>query len=71
VANAGVMLGTLTQMPVIGIILDAHWKGAIVNGVRQYDLAAFQFALLFLSAWIAIAFVLLLFTRETHAQQTA
>lgn len=71
VANAGVMLGTLTQMPVIGVILDAHWKGAIVNGARQYDLAAFQFALLFLSAWITIAFVLLLFTRETHAQQTA
>jgi len=69
VANAGVMLGTLTQMPVIGLILDAHWKGAVVNGARQYDLAAFQLALLFLFAWIAVAFVLLLLTRETHAQQ--
>jgi sugar phosphate permease len=71
VANAGVMLGTLIQMPVIGVILDAHWKGAIVNGARQYDLAAFQFALLFLFAWIAVSFALLLLTRETHAKQMA
>lgn len=69
VANAGVMLGTLVQMPVIGLILDANWKGVIVDGVRQYDLAAFRSALLFLFAWIALAFVLLLATRETHAQQ--
>jgi MFS family permease len=69
IANAGVMLGTLTQMPMIGLILDAHWKGAIVSGVREYDLAAFQFALLFLFGWIALAFLLLLFTRETHARQ--
>ncbi len=69
VANAGVMLGTLIQMPVIGLILDAHWKGAIVAGVRQYDRAAFQSALLFLFAWIAVALVLLLATRETHAKQ--
>mgnify|MGYP005812491399 CR=1 FL=1 len=69
VANAGVMLGTLIQMPVIGLILDAHWNGVIVNGVRQYDLPAFRSALLFLFVWIALAFVLLLATRETHAQQ--
>lgn len=69
VANAGVMLGTLTQMPVIGLILDAHWKGAAVNGVRRYDQAAFQVALLFLFAWIVTSFVLLLLTRETHARQ--
>lgn len=69
VANAGVMVGTLIQMPVIGLILDAHWNGVSVNGVRQYDLAAFQLALLFLLGWITMSFVLLLFTRETHAQQ--
>ncbi|MGE5339736.1 MAG: MFS transporter [Gemmatimonadota bacterium] len=71
VANAGVMLGTLIQMPVIGLILDAHWNGAIVDGVRQYDLSAFRPALTFLFAWMAVAFVLLLLTRETNARQTA
>ncbi len=42
IVNAGVMVGALVQMPVIGAILDANWHGTIVNGVRQYDAAAFQ-----------------------------
>lgn len=67
--NAGVMVGTLTQMPVIGMILDAHWNGIAVNGVRQYDLPAFRYALLFLFGWIALSFLLLLMTRETGARQ--
>jgi hypothetical protein len=64
VVNAGVMLGTLIQMPVIGLILDAHWQGVIVNGVRQYDVAAFQAGLVFLLAWIGVAMLLLAVTRE-------
>jgi hypothetical protein len=64
VVNAGVMLGTLVQMPVIGLILDARWQGVTVNGVRQYDVAAFQAGLVFLLAWIAAAMLLLAATRE-------
>ena len=65
VVNAGVMLGTLVQMPVIGLILDARWQGMAVNGVRQYDVGAFQAGLVFLLAWIAAAVLLLLLgTRE-------
>jgi len=64
VVNAGVMLGTLVQMPVIGLILDARWQGVVVNGVRQYDVAAFQAGLYFLLAWIAAAMLLLAVTRE-------
>jgi MFS family permease len=66
VVNAGVMLGTLVQMPVIGLILDANWRGVSVNGVRQYDVAAFQSGLLFLLAWIAAAVLLLVLTREAR-----
>lgn len=68
-ANTGVMLGTLVQMPVVGFILDAHWKGVVVDRVRQYDQAAFQAALWFLFVWVAVGFVALLLTRETHAKQ--
>ena len=65
VVNAGVMLGTLVQMPVIGLILDARWQGVAINGVRQYDVGAFQAGLVFLLAWIAAAVLLLLLgTRE-------
>ena len=64
VVNAGAMLGTLVQMPVIGLILDARWQGVVINGVRQYDVAAFRAGLVFLLAWIAVAMLLLLATRE-------
>jgi MFS family permease len=69
VVNAGVMVGTLVQMPVIGIILDANWRGEIAHGVRQYDTAAFQAGLVFLTAWIAVALlVLLVATREPRGR---
>jgi len=64
VVNAGVMLGTLVQMPVIGLILDSRWQGVAVAGVRQYDVAAFQAGLVFLLSWIAAAMLLLAATRE-------
>jgi MFS family permease len=64
VVNAGVMVGTLVQMPVIGLILDAHWRGVAVNGVRQYDVGAYQAGLVFLLAWLAVATLLLAATRE-------
>ncbi|MFN7570563.1 MAG: MFS transporter [Betaproteobacteria bacterium] len=66
--NAGVMFGTLVQMPVIGLILDYYWQGVVVDGVRQYGLEAFQAGLLFLAGWIVVSFLLLLATRETHAR---
>jgi sugar phosphate permease len=67
VVNAGVMLGTLVQMPVIGLILDARWQGIAVGGVRQYDVSAFQAGLAFLLAWIAVAMPLLAAIRERRA----
>jgi sugar phosphate permease len=67
VVNAGAMLGTLVQMPVIGLILDARWQGVVVNGVRQYDVAAFRAGLVFLLAWIAVAMLLLRATREQRS----
>jgi len=70
-ANLGVMTGTLVQMPLIGVILDLNWRGELAGGVRVYDLAAYQSALLFLAAWTALSTVLLIFTRETHARQAS
>jgi MFS family permease len=64
VVNAGVMVGTLVQMPLIGVILDANWRGVVVNGVRQYDAEAYQAGLFFLLGWIVLALLLLAATRE-------
>jgi len=69
VVNAGVMVGALVQMPLIGVILDAHWQGVAVDGVRQYGIEAFQLALLLLAGWMAVSYALLLATRDTNAAQ--
>jgi len=66
VVNLGVMVGALVQMPVIGLILDAHWQGVTIDGVRQYDVAAFQAGLVFLLVWMVLALLLLAATREVH-----
>jgi sugar phosphate permease len=66
VVNLGVMVGALVQMPVIGFILDAHWQGVTIDGVRQYDVAAFQAGLVFLLVWMALALLLLAATREVN-----
>jgi sugar phosphate permease len=68
-ANLGVMSGTLIQMPLIGLILDQLWRGTTANGVRVYDLAAYQTALSLLAGWVVLSTILLAFTRETYARQ--
>ena len=70
VVNAGVMVGALTLMPLIGAMLDWQWQGVAIQGVRQYGLQAFQSAWLLLAGWMAVSFVLLLLTRETQARQS-
>ncbi|MEY2896883.1 MAG: hypothetical protein RL669_1152 [Pseudomonadota bacterium] len=67
--NMGVMTGTLIQMPLLGVLLDARWDGALVNGVRQYAPEAYQAGWWVLFAWLLAAVALLSFTRETHARQ--
>jgi nitrate/nitrite transporter NarK len=72
IVNMGVMTGGLVMQPLAGWVLDRYWTGALTpGGARLYDLAAYRntFSLLFL--WGALAFVLLLLTRETHCKQAA
>jgi MFS family permease len=67
--NMGVMVGPLTQQPVIGWILDRHWGGAMIDGIRVYDMDAFKLAFAFLLVWVVIAFIALLMTRESNCRQ--
>jgi MFS family permease len=68
VHNMGVMMGTLIQLPLLGVILDGHWRGAMSNGVRQYDLLAFKLAFTALFLWIVCSVLSLLLARETSAK---
>ncbi|MGH6609626.1 MAG: MFS transporter, partial [Burkholderiaceae bacterium] len=69
--NMGVMMGPLVQMPLIGHILDSHWRGALIDGVRQYDAAAYQSSWLLLAGWSLLSVLLLLFTQEARANKKA
>lgn len=67
--NMGVMLGPLTQQPVIGWILDRYWGGAVSGGIRIYEMQAYKLAFAFLFLWVITAFIALLFTRESNCKQ--
>ncbi len=71
IVNMGVMTGGLVMQPLVGWMLDRYWMGALTpGGARLYDLAAYRSAFSLLFLWGALAFVLLLLTRETHCKQT-
>jgi MFS family permease len=70
VANMGNMLGGMLMPPLVGWVLDRSWSGALAEGVRIYDFAAYRAGFSPMLAWLALALVLLAFTRETHCRQT-
>ncbi|MEW6488973.1 MAG: MFS transporter [Thermodesulfobacteriota bacterium] len=71
VVNMGVMTGPMVLQPAVGWVLDRLWDGALVNGVRVYPWTAYRAGFALMLAWAALAFVLILLTRETRCEQNA
>jgi len=71
IANMGMMLGGMLMQPLVGVVLDSHWKGAMVNGARAYDFEAYQRGFALTLAWVAVALVALAFVRESRAGKGA
>jgi MFS family permease len=69
IANMGVMLGGMFMQPLVGVVLDRHWGGAMADGVRLYDFEAFRAGFSLMLAWGALALVLVAFARETHCRR--
>ena len=69
VCNMGPLMGGMVLQPAVGCMLDRHWPGATAKGVRLYDAAAFQAGFILMFAWVAVAAVLIWFTRETYCRQ--
>jgi MFS family permease len=69
--NMGVMLGPLFLQPAVGWVLDQNWQGQMLDGVRIYSQAAYQAGFSLMIGWAVLAFVLVLFTRETYCRQTS
>lgn len=54
--------------PFVGMFLDIGWNGGMINGVHQFSIAGYQWALTLLPIYLIIAFVVLLFIKETHCK---
>lgn len=68
IVNMGVMMGPMLLQPGVGWMLDRYWQGEMAAGVRVYSLEAYRNGFSLMLGWIALAAVLILFTRETHCR---
>ncbi len=66
--NFFVMVGGNVFQPVIGKLLDVKWSGAMMDTIRSYSVAEYQFALSVLPLGLFLAFIVTLFLRETNAK---
>ena len=71
IINMGVMMGPMLLQPGVGWMLDRAWYGGMADGARIYSLEAYRNGFALMLAWLALALLLVLFTRETHCAQTA
>jgi len=69
--NMCTMAGPMILQPAVGWILDQKWQGQMENGIRVYPLEAYQAGFALMLAWLVLACVLLVFTRETNCCQMA
>jgi MFS family permease len=71
VINMGIMIGPTILQPGIGWVLDRHWQGEMLAGVRVYSFGAYRAGFALMLGWMLLALMLLFFIRETHCRQTA
>jgi MFS family permease len=67
--NMGVMMGPMLLQPAVGWMLDQRWQGDMLDGVRRYSLEAYQAGFSLMLVWAGLAFLFILFTRETYCRQ--
>lgn len=66
--NFFIMLGGVLFQPFMGKILDWHWSGQVLDGVRIYTLADYKFALAVVPIGLFLSCILTLFIKETHCK---
>ena len=71
ISNMGVIQGPMYMQPLVGIILDRNWNGALAGGKRVFDFASYQQGFSLVLLWGVVALVLLSMTKETYCKQNA
>jgi MFS family permease len=68
VCNTGNLVGPMLLQPAVGWLLDQNWRGQLLDGIRIYDLAAYQTAFLLMLGGAVLSFIMVLSTQETYCQ---
>ena len=68
VVNMSVLGVAAIMQPVLGKILDAHWQGTLVEGVRVYNEAAYFSAFIWLLVSSALSIIMVLGSQETYCR---
>lgn len=66
--NMIVMVGGNVFQPVIGKILDLHWRGHMFEGIRHYSASDYKLALSVLPISILLAIIVTFFIKETYCK---
>ena len=67
--NMMVMMSGVIFQPLIGVLLDMNWTGALLeNGVRLYSASNFMFALSVLPVGTIVALITICLMKETHGK---
>lgn len=66
--NTLVMAGAALSQGAVGMVLDAHWDGAMRTGIRLYNESAFDAAFLLLPAMAGGGLLAACFVRETYGR---
>ena len=62
------MVGGAVAQPLIGVILDHHWAGLKIHGVRFFSVSAYHNALMVIPISLLIALLILPFIKETYCR---
>ncbi|HEX7715435.1 MAG TPA: MFS transporter, partial [Bacillota bacterium] len=65
IVNSGAFIGAGLMQPLFGWVLDRHWQGAMVQGVRVYPLHAYQSAFWFCAVVLGLGIGFSLLVKET------
>lgn len=68
VVNTAIIAAGMILQPLIGLVLDAQWDGALEAGARAYAVGAYRYAFLAILASALAGLVAALALRETYAK---
>jgi predicted MFS family arabinose efflux permease len=69
ISNMGVMQGPMYMQPLVGVILDRDWNGALADGNRVFEFVSYQRGFSLVLLWGLVSLGLLMLTQETFCKQ--